>query len=376
MEKEAGQPLRRKDQNIDFLLFLMVAALILIGTVMVYSSSSAIADGSEKFSSHAFFLKRQLIWLCLAFVTMLITASINLDHIRRLIVPAMLASFLLLVVVFLTPQIRDTHRWLSVGPITLQPSELFKFMLVFYLAHSLSQKGRHLDDVRSYLWPYGPIIGLGALLIILEPDLGSVLVLGATAILILFLAGARLTHMVLAIGSSSLAVYLLVFVLGYKKSRVDSYLASLADPMQAPHQVKQAILSLANGGIFGVGLGNGVFKQFFLPEPHTDFIFASIGEELGLLGLTITLALLLGVIWRGLKIASRQDDRYRFLLATGLTVCLAVNIIINIAVVLGMIPTTGLTLPFLSYGGSSLVMSSAAIGVLLNLSRGKARPVW
>jgi len=367
--------LKRKEQKTDFMLFIMVAALIMIGTIMVYSSSSAIADGSSKFSGHAFFLKRQIIWLTVALVSMLIAARINLDLVRRLIGPAMIFSFILLVVVFLTPKVRDTHRWLSLGPLTMQPSELFKFVLVFYLAHSLSQKGRTLDDTRMYLWPYGPIIGLGAILIVLEPDLGSVLVLGATAIIILFLAGARLTHLVLAMGSSSLATYLLVFVIGYKKSRVDYFLASLADPMNAPHQVKQAILSLSCGGLFGVGLGDGVFKQFFLPEPHTDFIFASIGEELGLLGLTFTLALLLGVIWRGLKIASAQTDRFRFLLATGLTVCLAVNIIINIAVVLGMIPTTGLTLPFLSYGGSSLVMSSVAVGFLLNLSRGKARPV-
>jgi len=355
---------------------MIVTALILIGTVMVYSSSSAIADGSDKFSSHAFFLKRQLLWLALAFATMFVAAHINIDHFRGLIGPALIVSMLLLAVVFLTPKIRETHRWLSLGPLTFQPSELFKFVLVFYLAHSLSQKGRTLDNPRLYLWPYGAIIGLGVLLIVLEPDLGSVLILGATAIGIFFLAGARLNHIVLAVCGSSLAVYILVFVIGYKRLRVESFLASLSDPMMAPHQVKQAILSLACGGVFGVGLGDGVFKQFFLPEPHTDFIFASIGEELGLLGLMVTLVLLLGMIWRGLKIAAVQDDRFRYLLASGLTVCLAVNIIINIAVVLGMIPTTGLTLPFLSYGGSSLIMSSAAVGVLLNLSRGKARPIW
>ncbi len=355
---------------------MMVSMLILIGTVMVYSSSSAIADGNDKFSSHAFFLKRQLIWLGVAFIVMLLAAHIKLDNVRKFIGPGLLFSFFLLVLVYFTPEVRNTHRWLVLGPLRLQPSELFKYVLIFYLAHSLSQKGRSLDDAKLYLWPYGPIIGLGAILIVMEPDLGSVLVLGTSAIIILFLAGARANHLLLAVGSSSLAVYLLVFVAGYKRARVDDFLASLADPMMAPHQVKQAVLSLACGGMFGVGLGDGIFKQFFLPEPHTDFIFASIGEELGLLGLTITLALLLGIIWRGLKIATLQTDRFRFLLGSGLTVCLAVNIIINISVVLGMIPTTGLTLPFLSYGGSSLVISSAAVGILLNLSRGKVRRVW
>jgi len=361
-----------KERKIDFLLFVVVSALILLGTVMVYSSSSAIADSNSKFSGHAFFLKRQLIWVALAYIAMMISACVPLDKIRRLIWPALVFSLLLLVAVFFTEPIRGTHRWLAIAGFALQPSELFKLMLVFYLAHSLSHKGRNLDDWRFYRWPYGPVIALGAVLIALEPDLGIVLVLVTTAILVLYLAGARVTHLIMAIGGSSLAVYVMVFIVGYKRSRVDDYLASLADPMAAPHQVKQAILSLACGGMFGVGLGDGVFKQFFLPEPHTDFIFASIGEELGLAGLTVALLLLLGLIWRGIRIATAQTDRFRFLLASGLTICLGVNIIINIAVVLGMIPTTGLTLPFLSYGGSSLIMSSAAVGVLLNLSRGRA----
>ncbi len=365
--------MRRRERNIDFVLFLIATALILLGTVMVYSSSSAIADSSEKFSSHAFFLKRQLIWLVLAFSAMYVAARANLGRLRTFIGPALIVSLLLLAVVFLTPKIRGTHRWLSMGIITLQPSELFKYVLVFYLAHSLAQKGRTLDDLSLYRWPYGPIIGAGILLIVLEPDLGSVLVLGTSVIMILFIAGARLTHLVFALAGSLLSVYMLVFVVGYKRGRVDDFLASLGDPMLAPHQVKQSILSLACGGMFGVGLGDGVFKQFFLPEPHTDFIFASMGEEVGLVGLTATLGLLFGLIWRGIRIATRQEERFRFLLAAGLTICLAVNIVINIAVVLGLIPTTGLTLPFLSYGGSSLVMSSAAVGILLNLSRGMPR---
>ncbi len=363
--------MKRRERKIDYLLFLMVSALMLIGTVMVYSSSSIIADASDKFSSHAFFLKRQLVWLVTAYLVMFIASRINLDRIRPLIVPALLACLLLLVAVFFTPQIRGTHRWLSLGLITFQPSELFKYVLVFYLAHSLSQKGRSLADSKLYLWPYGPIVGLGALLIILEPDLGSVLVLVTTVITVLFLAGARWHHLFFAVGGSAGAVYFLVFIAGYKKARVISFLTSLTDPMQAAHQVKQSILALANGGLVGVGLGNGIFKQFFLPEPHTDFIFASIGEELGLVGLLITLALLFGLIWRGFRISTGQDERYRLLLGMGVTVCLAINMIINIAVVLGLVPTTGLTLPFLSYGGSSLAVSAAAVGILLNLSRRK-----
>ncbi|MEZ5360267.1 MAG: putative lipid II flippase FtsW [Candidatus Zixiibacteriota bacterium] len=372
--------MKSKDQKIDYTLFLIVSALILLGSIMVYSSSSAIAQGAmtetgRKFSSHAFFLKRQVLWLVLAYIGMFVAMQINVDKARKFIPIGLIGSLFLLLVVFFTPEIRDTHRWLSLGFMTLQPSELFKYMLIFYLAHSLSQKGRSLDSIKPYVWPYGPIIFGGALLIVAEPDLGSVLVLITTVIILLYLAGARLDHIGYAIGGSAISVYLLVFIAGYKKTRVLDFFTWLTDPMQAPHQVKQAVLAMANGGFFGTGLGDGVFKQFFLPEPHTDFIFASIGEELGMWGLLVTLTLFFAIIWRGIRIAIRQKDRFRFLLASGLILCLAVNICINIAVVLGLIPTTGLTLPFLSYGGSSLVVSAASVGLLLNLSKQRVREV-
>jgi cell division protein FtsW len=370
--------LKPKEQKIDHWLLLSVSLLILLGSVMVYSSSSAIAQNAmteegRKFSSHAFFLKRQIIYLVLAYIVMYLAIRIDLEKTRKLIFPGLVSALALLIIVYFTQPIRGTHRWLSMGFFTFQPSEIFKYMILFYLAHSLSQKGRSLDNLKLYIWPYGPILLAGVLLIVFEPDLGSVLVLGTTVIILLFLAGARLNHLGMAIGGSAVAVYLLVFIAGYKKGRVLDFLDWMADPMQAPHQVKQSVLSIANGGILGTGLGNGIFKQFFLPEPHTDFIFASIGEELGLLGLIITLGLFFTVIWRGFKIASGQPDKFRYLLASGLILCLAINICINIAVVLGLIPTTGLPLPFLSFGGSSLVVSAAAIGLLLNLSRWQVR---
>jgi len=366
--------LKTNQPKYDYILLLIVSVLILLGSVMVYSSSSAIAQGAmteagRKYSSHAFFLKRQLIYFLVAYLAMYVAARFDVERLRRLLWPLLLSSSALLLVVFFAPVTRGTHRWLPLGIVSIQPSELFKYILVLYLAHSLSQKGRSLDTVKNYLWPYGPIILGGALLILLEPDLGVVLVMGATVIVLFYLAGARLMHIGAAIGGSAAAVYTVVFVFGYRKTRVLDFFNWVADPMQAPYQIKQSILSMANGGIFGVGLGDGIFKQFFLPEPHTDFIFASIGEELGLWGLLLTLGLFFGLLWRGLRIATRQPSRYRFLLASGLVLCLGVNICVNIAVALGLIPTTGLTLPFLSYGGSSLVVSSAAVGLLLNLSR-------
>lgn len=365
--------MKLREQRFDYILLLTVSALIMIGGIMVYSSSSALAAGSDKFATHAHFLQRQIVWVLVAYAVMFFVAGVNLDRYRRWIVPALMASLFLLVVVMFTPTVRDTHRWISLYFFKLQPSELFKYALIFYLAHSLSQKGRTLEDPRVYLWPYGALLGIGALLIVTEPDLGSALVLVGAIIVMLFLAGARANHLAIAVGGSAFAVSLLVFVLGYKRSRVDSYVASLSDPMSAAYQVKQSILSLACGGWRGVGLGNGIFKQFFLPEPHTDFILASIGEELGFIGLVIVIGLLFTIVWRGIRIAVAQEDRFRYLLAVGMTSCLAVNMTLNISVVLGLIPTTGVTLPFLSYGGSSLAVSSGAVGVLLNLSRRRAR---
>lgn len=370
--------MKRNEQKMDFVLFLIVSALILLGSVMVYSSSSDIAqnamtDHGKKYSSHAYFLQRQVIWLLAAYAAMYVASRVNIDRLRGLIGPALILSLILLVVVLIMPKVRGTHRWIPLGFFSLQPSELFKYMVIIYLAHSLSQKGRSLETLRPYLWPYGPVVLAGALLIMFEPDLGTVLVMGTSVIVLLYLAGARLMHMGAAVGGSAFAVYLLVFIFDYKKDRILNFMTWLTDPMQAPYQVKQAILALANGGVMGAGLGNGVFKQFFLPEPHTDFIIASIGEEIGLFGLILTLLLFFGLFRRGLHIAIEQRDRFRFLLGSGLVVCLAVNICINLAVVLALLPTTGLTLPFLSYGGSSLVMSAGAVGLLLNLSRQRVR---
>jgi cell division protein FtsW len=255
------------------------------------------------------------------------------------------------------------------GPLTLQPSELFRFLMIVYLAFSLANPRRDITQLKDLLIPYVPILAVGLGLIMLEPDLGTTLVLVVTAAGIFFLAGARLRHLLYAAAPAALAGMVMVFGLGYKKARVLDYLSAIRDPLAGGYQVKQAALTLGSGGLFGVGLGDGRQKLFFLPYPHTDFIFASIGEEVGFIGLMVVLAGLAFIIIRGLKIAAHQPDRFGYLLAAGMTWSLFVNIAINIGVVTALLPVTGLALPFLSYGGSSLLISSACIGVLLNLSR-------
>lgn len=357
----------RKDRTIDESLLLAYVIIVVIGLVMVYSISSIMAEG--RFGSHLFFFKNQLIWAVISAAVMFIISKLDLQRMAVYSAPALLLIMLLLSLVFLMPARNGSHRWLMLGPFTAQPSEMFKFMMIFYLAFSLSNQKRNLADLKQLLFPYVPILGLGLLLIVLEPDLGTTIVIFLTALGIFFLAGARLKHLSVAIMPLVAAASFIVFVLGYKKDRIFDYISSVADPLQGSYQVKQAALTLGSGGLLGTGLGDGRQKVFFLPYPHTDFIFAAVGEEVGMLGLLFILTLFFFILWRGLKIASAQPDKFGYLLAAGMTLSLFVNIAINIGVVTAILPVTGLPLPFLSYGGSSLLVSSAAVAVLLNLSR-------
>ncbi|MCK4573331.1 MAG: putative lipid II flippase FtsW [candidate division Zixibacteria bacterium] len=358
---------RIKSKNIDERLLLAYLGLTLIGLVMIYSSSSIMAE--SRFGSHLLFLKNQFIWVLLSFAVIALVCRLDLKKLSVYSAPALLVLLLMLSLVFLMPARNGSHRWLMIAGHTVQPSELFKFVMIVYLAFSLANPRRNISDLKQLLFPYLPIIGLGLALIVMEPDLGTTTVIFLTALGIFFLAGARLKHLAVGFVPLISAAAFIVFGLGYKKARIMDFLASVMDPLQGSYQAKQAALTLGSGGILGAGLGEGRQKLFFLPYPHTDFIFASIGEEIGLLGLMIILSLFFYILWRGLKIASAQPDRFGYLLAAGVTWSLFINIAINIGVVTAILPVTGLPLPFLSYGGSSLLVSSASIAVLLNLSR-------
>jgi cell division protein FtsW len=348
-------------------LLLAYLALMVIGLVMIYSTSSILAEG--RFGSHLLFLRQQCLWALLSLAAVFVISKLNLNRMAIYSVPAVLVSLVLLALVFLGPARNDAHRWIALGPFSGQPSEIFRFVLVFFLAFSLSNPRRDLTDLRQLLWPYVPLTGVGLLLVLLEPDLGSTIVISITVVGIFFLAGARIKHLLSAAVPMVAMALLVVFGLGYKKARIMDFVAAVADPLQGSYQAKQAALTLGAGGWLGVGLGEGHQKLFFLPYPHTDFIFAAIGEEIGLLGLMVILTLLFYLLWRGLRISFAQPDKFGYLLAGGMTLSLFVNIAVNIGVVTSLLPVTGLPLPFISYGGSSLLMSSAAVGVLLNLSR-------
>ena len=357
----------RTKKTYDEKLFFGYLFMLLVGLVMVYSTSSMIAE--SRHGTHLHFFSRQLVWALLSLAVIYIIMKLDLKKLTVYTPLLIFLTFLMLVAVFFTPARNGAHRWIFLGPVSIQPSEFFKFLIICYLAFSLSNPKRNVTDLKQVLFPYLPIIGLGLVLILLEPDLGSTIVIFLTTVGIFFVAGARIKHLALAILPQTALAAIVVFGLGYKKARIESYIEAVRDPLQGSYHLKQAVLTLGSGGIFGTGLGEGRQKLFFLPYPHTDFIFAGIGEELGLLGLLIILGGFFFIMRRGLAIASAQPDRFGFLLATGMTWSLFINVAVNLGVVTGLLPVTGLALPFLSYGGSSLLMSSAAIGVLLNLSR-------
>jgi cell division protein FtsW len=325
----------------------------------------------SRFGSQIFFLKRQLIWLLLSAIAAWFVLKIDLKNYAAYSVLMIFSTLVMLMMVFFMEARNGSHRWLFIGPLTIQPSELFRLVVIVYLAYSLSQEKRDITNFKQFLYPYVPLIGLGLILIILQPGLGSAITITLTIMGIFFLAGMRIFHMA-ALGLPLIGVIsFMVFVLHYKIQRVLDWVAAIKDPLEGSYQVKQAVLALGAGGFFGSGLGDGNQKMFFLPYPHTDFILASIGEEIGLIGLLLILGLYYMIILRGLKIARYQPDRFGYLLAMGLTISIAVAVLVNVGVVTTLLPTTGIPLPFLSYGGSALLTSVVSVAILLNLSRRK-----
>jgi len=362
----------------DRLLVVLTLALVAIGIIMVYSSSVVVAQ--ERYHASSFFLKRHLLRALLGLLALAVMMRIDYHRWEGLAGLGMLLSLLLLSVVLL-PRIglngsqptTQVSRHISLPVMRFQPSELIKLMIVFYLARQLTRKEKYIADFKHGLLPSVCVIGMSLLLIVLEPDLGTAIVIGLLAITMFLVGGARWRHL-LALGTVGLAGAA-AFVLSapYRMRRVLTFLDPTWDPSGASYQLRQSLISLGSGGIFGVGLGNSRQKLLFLPEPHTDFVFSILGEELGFIGVVIILSLFLLLAWRGIRAARQADDRFGFLLGVGITASIFINMAVNVAVVASLCPTTGLPLPFISYGGSSLLMNLIGMGVLINISRGQAR---
>jgi cell division protein FtsW len=278
-------------------------------------------------------------------------------------------SFGCLVAVLFFPSVKGVNRWIKLGPVTFQPSELFKLSLILFLAHSLNKRKMRITELEFVLVPYFLIFGVAAVLLMKEPHLGAVLLMGTIVFGMLFVAGTKIKHFLMIVTPVVLGVFVLVFLFGYKKPRVEDYLKSMGHPLKGSYQMAQSVLALSSGELLGAGLGEGKAKLFFLPEPHTDFIFATTGEELGFLGTSAILVLFFILALRGFAIARKASDDFGCLLAFGITFSIFMGALINAGVVVGLFPTTGLPMPFLSYGGSSLFFTALGIGILLNVSR-------
>ncbi len=354
----------------DMWLFAGVVALVSVGVVMVYSASAILA--TDRFHDPYFFLKKQLFWAVLGFGCLWAAMTANYRILERIMLPLLVVSLVLLVLVLVPPfsqEINGTRRWFRWGPVSFQPAELAKFSLVVYLAQFLTRRREVVESFWLGLLPPLLVAGSMAGLVLLQPDLGSSLTLVVLVFCLLFLAGGRVRQMALVAVSALPLVAVAIYMAPYRLKRIMTFLDPWADPRGSGFQIIQSYLALGSGGLFGRGLGESKQKLFYLPEPHTDFIFAVLGEELGLLGTVSVIGLFGLLIWRGIRIGLGAPDPFGAFLALGLTALVACQTLVNLGVVTGVLPTKGLPLPFISFGGSSLIMAMVATGVLLNISQ-------
>jgi len=353
-------------------MWLFGAALVLvsIGVVMVYSASAILA--ADRFGDPHYFLKRQLFWALLGLGGLWAALAVDYRVLERVALPLLGVAALLLVLVLVPAfgqAINGTRRWLRLGGVSFQPVELAKLAFVIYLARFLGRRGEAVQGFWGGAVPPAVIGGGLAALVLRQPDLGNSLTLLALAFTLLFLAGARPRHLLLLAAPALPLLAVAVYLAPYRWRRILAFLNPESDPRGSGFQIIQSFLAIGSGGLLGRGLGGSKQKLFYLPEPHTDFVFAVIAEELGLIGGVTVVALFMVLIWRGLRAGLRAPDRFGAYLALGLTTMLATEALVNLGVVTGSLPTKGLPLPFVSFGGSALFMTLLSTGVLLNISQ-------
>jgi cell division protein FtsW len=359
-----------RSSSTALLLATTVAVLNLVGVVMVLSASS-VASLTDYGSPWYFFL-RQLLWTVIGIVAFAVAIGFDYRKLRRFVRPLLVLSGILLVVV-LVPGIgvyvAGSRRWIGAGMFRFQPTELAKLALLLYAADLATRRGREIADWHRVVKPLVVVLGVVAFLVMREPDLGSALVLALIATAILAAAGTRPKHLAVLGGVGLSLVSLLAIIEPYRRARLLTFLHPFADHTNAGYQISQSLIAIGSGGWTGVGLGAGRAKWNFLPNAHTDFIFAIIAEELGLLGGLLVLALFVVFGLLGIRVASRAPDRFGALLAVGITMAIVGQAVINLGAVVGLLPITGIPLPFVSFGGTALVTTMFAAGILCNIAR-------
>jgi cell division protein FtsW len=357
----------RRPGSVDYVLVLAVVMLLLLGLVMVYSASQFATSGDP-----GYWFRHQIVWAMLGGIALLVTSRVEYRLWRRVALPGMVLALVLLVAVLVAGHtIYGAQRWLHVGLFSFQPSELTKLVLALYVADWLARKGDAVRTLLNGLLPFAALTGVVLALILLQNDLGTSIVVAVLAIAMFYAAGANLLQLLPTLALGGLAAFVLATGSSFRRARLDAFLhplpAGCADA--ASYQICQGLISLGSGGLFGRGLGDSVQKAGYLPNPFTDSIFAITGEELGLVGCLFILGLFGLLAFRGLRVSRRAPDAFGALLACGLTSWLLAQAAINIGSVVDALPFTGVPLPFVSFGGSSLVTSLAAVGILLNISR-------
>jgi cell division protein FtsW len=351
-------------------LWLPAAALLLLGLLMVLNTTYFL--GLEKTGDAFHFFKQHLVRIFAGTLVMLLLSQFSLTGLRRLVFPLTIISLAMLVMVYV-PHLGlvrgGARRWLQLGPIILEPSELVKLALVFLLAHLLSKRGERMRSFEQGALPAFLIVAPIALLLLKQPDFGSTVMISVLLFVMLYAAGAELKHLGIAATGALCLLVFQAFAKSYRMKRMTAFLDPWIVARGAGFQLVQSFIALGAGGGWGVGLGAGRQKMFYLPQSHTDFIFAVVGEELGIAGAVAVMLLFCVILFRGMRIAHEEPDGFASLLAVGLTSLLSLQALINMSVVVGMIPTKGLPLPFLSYGGTAIVMAMAALGALLALGR-------
>lgn len=358
-------------RSFRFVVLLVVALLLsLLGVVMVLSASSV--NDLRWYGDAWYHLKRQVLWFLLGILALSVTLRIDYHRLRPFAVPTLFVSVFCLILVLipgLGVKANGSARWLDLGIATVQPSELCKLALVLYCADLLSRRKRPLSEKKLTLYPIVAVTGLIGVLLMLEPDLGTSLIIGVVALSMLFFAGLRLRILTVLVGGGAIGALGLTLSAGYRRKRLFGMLDPWTDPLNTGWQTIQAGVAISNGGLFGIGLGASRAKWGFLPFAHTDFIFAIVAEEFGLVGagLVIIGFLILGLV--GLSTALHAPDPFGRLLAAGITAWIMIQAFVNIGAVLGRLPITGVPLPFVSFGGTALIVTMGAFGILLNIAR-------
>jgi cell division protein FtsW len=356
----------------DVRLLFPVLFLVGIGIVMVYSASSALAF--KKFGSEYYFLKKQSLFALLGIVALIICSRFPYRFFRSLTYPLLILALISLAAILVTGlgySAGGAKRWFRLGNFSFQPSEFARFALIIYLAYSMNKKKDVLKNFYVGFLPHIMMLFMFTVLIIFQPDFGSVVILGVLTWIMLFVGGVRLSYLIASLGLILPAAYFFMISADYRLKRITSFLDPWQHSANDGYQIVHSLMAFGTGGIWGAGIGNGYQKLFYLPEPHTDFIFSVIGEELGLWGILIILGLYILILWRGISIASNCGDSFGSFLAIGLTTAIGLQVCVNMGVALGLLPTKGLTLPFLSYGGTSLLLNMAYIGILMNIGTAK-----